>query len=290
MQSSITGHTKTFALIGTPVGHSGSPAMYNYCFQKLGIDSVYVALDVTLDKLEAAMGGIKAMGFSGINITMPCKSEVMKYMDEISPAAKLMNSCNVAVNENGHWVGHNTDGLGYVENLKAHGIDVAGKTITLLGAGGAGTAIAVQCALSGAKEIFIYNMKDAFFPRAEDMAKKIGEAVPACKISVYDLSDAAMLKQCANVSQILANATRAGMSPDVDTLPIPSTDILNSSLIVTETVYNPRETRLLREAAALGYRTVDGTGMLIHQGAAALKLFTGADMPVDEVHALIFGK
>ena len=120
------------------------------------------------------------------------------------------------------------------------------------------------------------------------MAKYFGEAVPECIFGVYDLAYVAMLKQCADVSHILANTTRAGMSPDVDTLPIPTTDILNPSLIVTETVYNPRETRLLHEAAALGCKTVDGTGMLIHQGAAALKLFTGADMPVDEVHALIF--
>ncbi len=290
MDNRITGHTNTLALLGSPVGHSGSPAMYNYCFEKLGIDCVYVALDVTLEKLPDAMAGVKAMGFKGLNITMPCKSEVIKYLDEISPAAKLMNACNVAVNEGNRWVGHNTDGMGYVENLKAHGVDVKDKVITILGAGGAGTAIAVQCALSGAKELYIFNMKDAFFPRAEEMARKINEAVPQCKTGVYDLGDAEMLKKCAERSDIFANATRAGMSPDIDTMPIPSVDVLNPKLVVTDTVYNPRETRLLREAAALGCKTVDGTGMLIHQGAAALKLFTGADMPVDEVYDLIFKK
>ncbi|MEG2368126.1 MAG: shikimate dehydrogenase, partial [Oscillospiraceae bacterium] len=162
MEKRISGTTKVMALIGSPVGHSGSPAMYNYCFQKDGYDGAYVAFDVTLDTLKDAMAGIKALNLQGINITMPCKSAVIEYLDEISPAAKLIGACNVAVNKDGRWQGHNTDGIGFVENLKAHGVDVAGKNLCVIGAGGAGTAIIVQCALSGAKSISVFNLKDPF--------------------------------------------------------------------------------------------------------------------------------
>ncbi|MFB0921560.1 MAG: shikimate dehydrogenase [Oscillospiraceae bacterium] len=288
MDKRITGKTQTLALIGSPVGHSGSPAMYNYCFEKLGFDCVYVAFDVPLDKLDAAIAGIKALNFRGINITMPCKSAVLAYMDEISPAAKLMGACNTALNENGRWIGYNTDGIGYVESLKAEGIDVAGKRITIMGAGGAGTAIAVQCALSGAKQINIFNLKDEFFTRAEKTAENICSELPGCSVRVHDLSDEKLLLDSVTNSDILANTTRAGMAPDIDKMPISSSEALRKGLVVTDTIYNPKETRLLREAKAAGCITVGGTGMLIYQGAAAFKLYTGADMPVYEVREKFF--
>ena len=288
MDNRITGKTKTLALIGSPVGHSGSPAMYNYCFEKLGFDCVYVAFNVPLEKLDEAMTGIKALNFRGINITMPCKSAVIDYMDELSPAARLMGACNTAVNENGRWIGHNTDGLGYVESLKANGVDVAGKRITILGAGGAGTAIAVQCALSGAAQITIFNLKDEFYLRAEKTAENICKQLHQCAVRVHDLADEQALLESVAHSDILANTTRAGMAPDEDKMPISSAEMLRTGLVVTDTIYNPKETRLLREAKAAGCIVIGGIGMLIYQGAAALKLYTGADMPVDEVRAKFF--
>lgn len=288
MDNRISGKTQTLALIGSPVGHSGSPAMYNYCFQKLGFDCVYVAFDVPLEKLQDTMTGIKAMNFRGINITMPCKSAVIEYLDEISPAAKLMKACNTAVNENGRWIGHNTDGIGYVESLKSGGIDVAGKRITIMGAGGAGTAIAVQCALSGAKSISIFNLKDSFFEKAEKTAETICREIQSCTVRVLDLADEKMLLESVANSDILANTTRAGMAPDIDKMPLTSTEVFKKGLVVTDTIYNPKETRLLREAKAAGCITFGGTSMLVYQGAAAFKLFTGAEMPVDEIRSLFF--
>ncbi|MEA4896076.1 MAG: shikimate dehydrogenase [Oscillospiraceae bacterium] len=288
MDKQITGKTQTLALIGSPVGHSGSPAMYNYCFEKLGFDCVYVAFDVPLEKLNDAMTGIKALNFRGINITMPCKSAILDYMDEISPAAKLMGACNTALNENGRWIGHNTDGIGYVESLKAEGVDIAGKRITVMGAGGAGTAIAVQCALSGAKQISIFNLRDDFYKRAEQTAANICRELCDCSVRVHDLADERLLLDSVMNSDILANTTRAGMAPDLDRMPISSTEVLRKGLVVTDTIYNPRETRLLREAKAAGCITVGGTGMLIYQGAAAFKLYTGDDMPVGEIRERFF--
>lgn len=288
MENHISGHTQTLALIGSPVGHSGSPAMYNYCFQKLGLDMAYVAFDVTLETLPTVMAGIKAMNFHGINITMPCKSAVVEYFDEVSQAARLMNACNTAVNENGRWYGHNTDGIGFVENLKAHGIGIAGKKITVLGCGGAGTAIAVQCALSGAAVVSIFNMKDPFFAKAEQTGANIAKAVPTCSVSVGDLGDAAAVAASIAESDILVNASRAGMAPDVDSMSLASAQPLRPGLVVCDTVYNPKETKLLRLAAEKGCTAIGGTGMLLYQGVAAFRIFTGKDMPVDEVKARFF--
>lgn len=288
MENYISGHTQTLALIGSPVGHSGSPAMYNYCFKKLGLDMVYVAFDVGLDGLAAAMAGIKTLGFKGINITMPCKSAVLEYLDEVSEAAGIMGACNVAVNENGSWRGHNTDGIGFVENLKTNGIDVSGKRISLLGCGGAGTAIAVQCALSGASAVHIFNKQDAFFAKAEQTAENIRKAVPGCAVSIGDLDDETLVSDAVLESELLINASRAGMMPEPDTMPLSSAAPLRPGLIVCDTVYNPRETKLLRLAKDAGCKTVGGIGMLLYQGVAAFKLFTGKDMPTDEVRAQFF--
>ena len=288
MDARITGRTRALALIGSPVAHSGSPAMYNYCFEKLGFDCVYVAFDVTPEKLGDAMRGIKALNFSGINITMPCKAAVIEYMDELSPAVKLMGACNTAVNVNGRWTGHNTDGVGYVESLRAEGVDVSGKSLTILGAGGAGTAIAVQSALSGAKRITIFNRKSETYVRAERTAESIRSQISGCTVSVRELADERALIESVSESDILANATRAGMAPDTDIMPISSAALFRKGLVVTEAIYNPLETKLLCEAKAAGCVAINGIGMLIYQGAAAFKLYTGADMPVDEVKARFF--
>ncbi len=288
MDKRISGTTKTLALIGSPVGHSGSPAMYNYCFERLGIDNVYVAFDVNLDTLDTAMKGIKAMNFKGINITMPCKSAVLQYFDEVSPAAKLMGACNVAVNEDGKWIGHNTDGMGFVENLKNHGIEVEGKKLVILGAGGAGTAIQVQCALSGAKEISVFNIKDPFFEKAQARAAEIEKHAEGCHVSVYDLLDETCLHDKIEACDILVNSTRVGMHPEEDKSPITDTSVFRRGLVVCDTVYNPAVTRLLREAAHAGCTVVGGKGMLLYQGVAAFKLFTGEDMPVEEVRERFF--
>lgn len=133
MESRITGHTRLFGLIGSPVGHSGSPAMYNYSFAHNGLDNAYLAFDVPLDKVEDAVAAIRTFNFGGFNITMPDKAEVCKYLDDISPAAKLIGACNtVVVGEDGKLTGHNTDGIGFVRNLHEHGVEVKGKKIVLL--------------------------------------------------------------------------------------------------------------------------------------------------------------
>lgn len=281
----IDGHTKMYCLIGSPVGHSGSPAMYNYSFDRLGINSAYLAYDVPLEKTGEAVAALRLLGCGGFNVTMPCKTEVTKYLDRLSPACELIGASNcVVVEADGTLTGHNTDGPGFVANLRVHGVDVKDKRMVILGAGGAGTAVTMQSAVDGASEIHIFNRKGyTFYPNAELTVKKITERIPACKASVTDLADKEALAEAVRNCDILVNATKVGMAPlDGETLIDPS--LFRADLVVADTVYNPKETRMILEAKAAGVKAaIGGIGMLLRQGVEGFRLYTGREMPADEV-------
>ena len=279
----IDGHTKMYCLIGSPVGHSGSPAMYNYSFDRLGINSAYLAYDVPLEKTGEAVAALRLLGCGGFNVTMPCKTEVTKYLDRLSPACELIGASNcVVVEADGTLTGHNTDGLGFVANLRVHGVDVKGRRMVILGAGGAGTAVTMQSAVDGASEIHIFNRKGyTFYPNAELTVKKITERIPACKASVTDLADKEALAEAVRNCDILVNATKVGMAPlDGETLIDPS--LFRADLVVADTVYNPKETRMIVKAAGVK-AAIGGIGMLLRQGVEGFRLYTGREMPADEV-------
>ncbi len=283
MESRITGHTRLFGLIGSPVGHSGSPAMYNYSFAHNGLDNAYLAFDVPLDKVEDAVAAIRTLNFGGFNITMPDKAEVCKYLDEISPAAKLIGACNTVVIEDGKFIGHNTDGIGFVRNLHEHGIEVKGKKIVLLGAGGAATAIAAQTSLDGAAKLSMFNIKDEFYEKGEAIIERLHKSVPSCDASITDLADTEALKAAIAEADILVNATKVGMKP-LDEQTLVDKKVFRSDLVVADTVYNPKETLMIKQAAEAGCAAaIGGIGMLLWQGAAAFNLFTGEEMPTQEV-------
>ena len=288
MERRISGHTGLLALIGSPVGHSGSPAMYNYSFEKLGLDYAYVAFDIKIEEVEDAIKAMKTFKMRGCNVTMPCKTEVVKYMDELSPAAKMIGAVNTIVNDNGKLTGYMTDGEGFVKNLLDHGVEVKGKKITVAGGGGAATAIQVQCALDGAREISIFNIKDDFFARSLETADKIRKEVPNCIVNVYDIADTEKMTEEILDSDIFVNATIVGMKPMDDQSVVKDVSAFHKDLVVADAVYNPIETKLLREAKEAGCKCVGGKGMLLWQGVAAFKLYTGEDMPVEEVKALYF--
>ena len=284
MDSRISGHTKLYSLIGSPVGHSGSPAMYNYSFARTGVDAAYLAFEIPLDKVQEGVAALKTFQVGGFNVTMPDKTAVAGIVDDLSPAARLIGACNtVTVGEDGKLTGHNTDGIGFVRNLHEHGVEVQRKKLVVLGAGGAATAICVQAALDGAAEIAIFNRKDEFYANGELTVEKLAQAVPACKASITPLEDGAALAEAVKGCDILVNATKVGMKPlDGETLIDPA--LFRPELVVADTVYNPRETRMIQEAKAAGCKAaVGGIGMLLWQGVAAYKLFTGKDMPAQEV-------
>lgn len=288
MESRITGHTGLLALIGSPVGHSGSPAMYNYSFARLGLDYAYVAFDIKENEVKDAIAAMRLFHMRGCNVTMPDKTEAAKYVDELSPAAEIIGAVNTIVNDDGKLTGYMTDGEGFVGNLKDHGIEVQGKKITVAGGGGAATAIQVQCALDGAKEITIFNKKDAFFERTLATAEKIKKAVPSIEVHVYDIDDVEQMTKEIRSSDIFVNATIVGMKPMDDESVVKDLSAFHPGLVVADAVYNPEETKLLKEAKAAGCICVGGKGMLLWQGVAAFKLYTGMDMPVEEVKERFF--
>ena len=289
MDSRISGHTGLLALIGSPVGHSGSPAMYNYSFQKTGLDNAYLAYDIPLEKTEEAVQALRVLGCKGFNVTMPCKTKVAELVDELSDAAKLIGACNTVVVKDGKLYGNNTDGMGFVRNLKENGVDVKGKKMTIMGAGGAATAVQVQSALDGAAKISIFNRADEFYANAEHTKAKIKEMLPECDVNVYPLEDTEKLYAEIKDSDILVNATKVGMKPLDGQSLIEDTSVFRPDLVVADVVYNPKETKFVQDAKAAGCKVaVGGIGMLLWQGAAAFKLFTGEDMPTDEVYELFF--
>ena len=193
------------------------------------------------------------------------------------------------VNDDGVLTGHITDGTGYMRALSEAGIDIIGKKMTLLGAGGAATAILVQAALDGVAEINVFNVKDAFYPRAEEIAAKLNERTN-CKVTLHDYSDQEILRQSIADSAILVNGTSVGMAPNTDRTIITDTTMFHKDLFVFDVIYNPQETRLLREAKEAGCKTGNGMYMLLYQGAASFKLWTGEDMPVEIIKEKYFSK
>ncbi len=284
----ISGKTRLLGLIGSPVEHSKSPAMYNYCFEKWNLDYKYLAFDVPRERMGEAIQAFRTFHMKGANITMPCKQEVLQYLDEVTPAAKLVGACNTIVDHDGVLTGYITDGEGYVENLRQEGVSIKGKKITLLGAGGVSSAIQAQALLDGAREIAVFNQRDAFWEQAEKKVAEYQAAFPQQKITLHNLGDAEDLAEEIRTSDILSNATRVGMHPLEEVSLIADQSLFREGLVVTDVVYEPEETKLLREAKAAGCKVVNGLGMLIYQGAAAAKLYTGLDMPVEEVKRKFF--
>ena len=210
-----------------------------------------------------------------------------EYCDKLSPAAEIIGAVNTVVNDNGVLTGHTTDGIGYMQAVKEAGHDIIGKEMTLLGAGGAATAIAVQAALDGVSTLHIFNRKGRSWERALNLADTIN-ANTSCKAAVSDLADEASLRQALEASTILTNATSLGMAPHADSCPIPDASMLRPELIVSDIIYNPKQTRLLQMASANGCATFNGLYMLLFQGAEAFRLWTGKEMPIEPIREHYF--
>ncbi len=287
MSKHITGHTGLLCLLGSPVAHSISPEMHNEACDQLGLDYSYLAFDVPEDKMPQAVEGLRTMGARGWNITMPGKNIMCKLADKLSPASEISGACNTVVNDNGVLTAYTTDGVGFMRAVAENGVDIIGKKMTLFGAGGAATAILVQAALDGVAEINVFNVKDNFYDRAESIAAKLNERTE-CKVSLHDFSDPDLIRASIADSAILVNGTSVGMAPNTDATVLPDTGMLHEGLFVFDVIYNPAETRFLREAREAGCKTDNGMYMLLYQGAASFKLWTGEDMPVEIVKEKYF--
>lgn len=283
----ITGHTRLTGLLGSPVAHSKSPLMHNEAFRLLRLDYVYLCFDVKEDSLKTAFEGLKKLNVAGFNCTMPDKTAICELLDDLSPAAKMIGAVNTVVNENGRYIGHNTDGIGYMQSVKDAGFDLKGETMTLLGAGGAASSIFVQAALDGVKKINLFSIKDRFWEKAEKMVDMVNSNTD-CDAKLIELGNDDILSEAISNSKILTNATSVGMAPNTDNCIVKDFSVFNENLIVSDVIYNPMETKLLKIAKEHGCPTFNGIYMLLYQGAEAFKLFTGKDMPVEEIKKKYF--
>ncbi|MDI9393947.1 MAG: shikimate dehydrogenase [Euryarchaeota archaeon] len=266
---------QVFAVFGDPVSHSLSPAMHNAAFSALGMDCVYHAFRVRPEKLENAVLGAEAMGFGGLNLTVPLKEKALK-LDFIKPdpLAKKIGAVNTIVfGKDGEIRGYNTDGPGARQALLDTSVEIMGSRIVVAGAGGAARALTFQLAADGA-DITVVNRTEE---RAVELAKEISAAALPGKIRATGLSG---LKGLLRDADVLINTTTLGMYPNTDAA-IATAEELHSGLIVFDIVYNPLETRLLREAKATGAKTISGVLMLVYQGAEAFRIWTGVEPPVE---------
>jgi shikimate dehydrogenase len=269
-------HAKLICLIGDPVEHSISPIIHNEVFRALNLNYVYLAFRVLPEDLIDAVRGLRALGVVGFNVTIPHKVSVMKYLDELSPDAEVVGSVNTVVNMGGRLVGYNTDYLGVVNTFKNLGIKLEGTSATVLGAGGASRAVIYALILGGVERVFIVNRT---LEKAVSLAGEFSIKFPNTSLIPMSLTQE-NLREAIQKSHIVINTTSVGMYPRTEESLVPS-DLLRSDLVVMDVVYNPLETKLLRDAKAVGAKVIDGVNMLVYQAVASFKLWTGIDPPVD---------
>ena len=286
MTQRITGHTELIGLLATPIRHSKSPAMHNAAFEKLGLDYAYLAFEFEPEGLEDAIKGLKALNVRGYNVSMPYKTAIIPLLDEISESSRLCQSVNTVVNDNGRLKGTITDGVGFMEAVKNDGVNIIGEKITVLGAGGVATAICMQAALDGVREISIFNKQDGFIDRVLNNIDKINTNTN-CKAAFYPLEDQVALRREIADSVLLCNATNVGMGKLEGQCLIPDDSFLYPELHVFDVLYAPAETALLKMAREKGCHTMNGIHMMIYQGAAAFKLWTRQDMPIDYIKTIV---
>jgi len=274
----IVNDKKVLGIFGYPIGHTLSPLMHQVAAEYHYLDLIYLAFSVKPPDLPAALAGIKALGIKGVNLTIPHKEAAIPLVDELSEEARLIGAINTIVLADGKLIGHNTDGQGFITSLSRNvGESPKGKTILLLGAGGAARAIAIHLALARAKRIIIANRT---LNRAEELAsylEKHSNRVSVCAIPL----EKEILITHMEEAEIIINTTPIGMSRD-DMVILPG-ERLRPQQLVCDIVYRPLNTPLLQAAKAKGGKTLDGLGMLIYQGALSFKLWTGRDMPVELV-------
>lgn len=264
-----TAHTKQLGIIGDPVDHSFSPVMHNFISEITGNDYIYSAWCVT--DVEHAVKGIRALGIRGVNVTAPHKKAVIPYLDEVDERAKLLGSVNTIVNTGGHLKGYNTDADGFYTSLEKSNVEIAGKHILIIGAGGVTEPVLIRFSYEKPASVTVIN-------RTRQKAEALGERVfekTGMKINT---------KLCRDAFDVIINTTSAGMEPQLDVLPtdaidgVDVRDFLNERTAAADMIYNPDETLFLKEAKKRGAKTLNGLGMLIYQGIIAYELFTGTKL------------
>jgi shikimate dehydrogenase len=278
MAPEVSYKAELVGVFGHPVAENPTIVMQEAAFHELGLQWRYLTIEVKPADLGAAMAGLRAYNMRGINLTIPHKGAVLKYLDEVAPDAQLMGAVNTVRLEDGRLIGENTDGKGFLRSLWEDGkSDPAGKRVTLLGAGGAARAITVELALAGAAEINIANRSTE---RGQVLVDLLNDKTPA-KANFFPWKGPFTIPEG---TDILVNATSIGLYPEVNARPDLDYDTISAGMIVCDVIPNPPRTPFLREAAGRGATVLDGLGMLVYQGAIGFKMWTGHDAPVEIMH------
>lgn len=275
----ITASTKLTGIIGYPISHTLSPLMHNKAFSLLGLDYVYVVFPVLPTDLAQVVLALPALKIRGVNITIPYKQDVLAHLDEITPEAKRIGAVNTILVENGRTIGYNTDGKGFIKSLVEEGFNPAGKKILLLGAGGACRSVALSLAWAGADKISVAARS---VTKAEAM---LNEASLEVETHCYALPD--IQPKVLEEADLIVNTTPLGMAPHLDQMPAISLDYLHPEQWVCDLIYNPPETLFLKQAKLKGCKTINGIGMLVHQGAEAFTIWTSHSAPVEEMRQVV---
>lgn len=261
------------ACFGDPVDENPTGVIEEAGYKTLGLNYRYLTVRVEKDRLPDAVYGARAMGFRGFNLTIPHKVAVIPLLDELTEAARSIGAVNTVISENGKLIGENTDGKGFLTSLRDNGIDPAGKTITLLGAGGAARAVSVELALAGARHINIINRGEE---RGMELASAVSERTNAAASYFRWIPQVSIPEE----TNILVQCTNIGLFPDVTGKPDVNYDTLRPEMVAADVVFNRPDTPFLQEAARRGLKTIAGLGMLVNQAALNFKLWTGQDAPV----------
>ena len=270
----VSGKTKVCGVIGDPIEHTLSPIMHNAAFKALKLDYVFLAFKVEVTEVERAINGMRALSIQGLNVTMPHKNAVINYLDELDPTANTIASANTILNKNGKLFGFNTDGVGALNALEQNDVAVRGKRILLLGAGGAAKAIAYTLSREADELVMLNRTSKPATELANLLKQKFNK-----KISTGVLSPKTVKDNLAS-ADVLINATSIGMKPNADKSPV-EPEWLEPDLVVMDIVYNPIETKLAKDAKAVGAKVVSGVEMLVYQGAASFEIWTACKAPVE---------
>ncbi len=270
----ISAATKKVGLLGWPLGHSLSPIMHNAAFAASGLDFVYLPLATPPNLLADAIAGLRAMGFAGVNLTIPHKIAVKDYLDGLDKSAQLVGAVNTIECKEGRLIGHNTDAAGYIGALKLAGIDVTGKHAVVLGAGGAARAVIAGFIGASIASVTIGTRDPG---KAAALAGLFTTAIPVNGMSWDNRGFAAALPK----ADIIVNTTPLGMYPATGKQPPLAWELVKPSVVISDLIYNPLQTQFMQEGSRRGHTVVGGAGMLLEQGALAFQLWTGCEAPRD---------
>ena len=277
----IDGYTRLAAVVANPIKHSISPFIHNQAFEATHTNGVYVAWEVEATDLAETVANVRRYQMFGINLSMPYKEQVISYLDQLSEEARLIGAVNTVVNREGTLIGYNTDGKGFFKSLPS--FKISGKRMVLLGAGGAAKAILAQAILDGVSQVSVF-VRSASIEKTRPYLEKLQNAT-GFRVDLFALEDVQDLQDSITQADLLVNATSVGM--DGVSLPIPASVVLPEKLLVADVIYQPFETPFLNWARNQGNHAVNGLGMLLYQAAEAFQLWTGKEMPTDQIWELL---